>query len=238
MAFSMQDLMAGLPGSPGSQPQVAPGFNPQINTRQLATNVQANQDAAKSAKNDMLAQMLMALGGALRGDKNFVQNTLAIKNMQEGKKKEEERKKNYKEMIDNMDPNSPLYNLAKSVGYEGIDKVAQAQFGLETRQPLDASKQIKQEELAVIRKLETLNGDISKLSGYEKNIYDNYVKGGGNINPLNLAMAGLIGNNSYGMTPPPPSSGGGNTNYTRTGKTTTDGKEIVLMNGKEYVLAE
>ena len=86
MAFSMQDLMAGLPGSPGSQPQVAPGFNPQINTRQLATNVQANQDAAKSAKNDMLAQMLMALGGALRGDKNFVQNTLAIKNMQEASK--------------------------------------------------------------------------------------------------------------------------------------------------------
>ena len=50
----MQDLMASLPGSPGSQPQVAPTFNPQINTQQLATNVQANQDAAKSAKNEKL----------------------------------------------------------------------------------------------------------------------------------------------------------------------------------------
>jgi hypothetical protein len=103
------------------------------------------------------------------------------------------------------------------------------------KEDLTAAQQIKQEELRVIRKLEMLNGDIGQLSGYEKNIYDNYVKGDGNINPLNLAMAGLIGNNSYGMTPSP---SGGNTNYTRTGKTTTDGKEIVLVNGKEYVLAE
>ena len=190
---------------------------------------------AKDAKSQKLAMMLYALGGALKGDKNFVQNTLALQNMQEGKKKEEERKKRFNEAIEKMDPNSPLYKFATKVGSEGMDKIAEAEFDLETRQPLDASKQIKQEELRVIRKLEMLNGDIGQLSGYEKNIYDNYVKGGGNINPLNLAMAGLIGNNSYGMTPSP---SGGNTNYTRTGKTTPDGKEIVLMNGKEYVLAE
>ena len=190
---------------------------------------------AKDAKSQKLAMMLYALGGALKGDKNFVQNTLALQAMQEGKKKEEERKKRFNEAIEKMDPNSPLYKFATKVGSEGMDKIAEAEFDLETRQPLDASKQIKQEELRVIRKLEMLNGDIGQLSGYEKNIYDNYVKGGGNINPLNLAMAGLIGNNSYGMTPSP---SGGNTNYTRTGKTTPDGKEIVLMNGKEYVLAE
>ena len=190
---------------------------------------------AKDAKSQKLAMMLYALGGALKGDKNFVQNTLALQNMQEGKKKEEERKKRFNEAIEKMDPNSPLYKFATKVGSGGMDKIAEAEFDLATRQPLDASKQIKQEELRVIRKLEMLNGDIGQLSGYEKNIYDNYVKGGGNINPLNLAMAGLIGNNSYGMTPSP---SGGNTNYTRTGKTTPDGKEIVLMNGKEYVLAE
>ena len=189
----------------------------------------------KADKNQQLGMMLYALGGALRGDKNFVQNTMAIQNMQEGKKKEEERKKRFNEAIEKMDPNSPLYKFATKVGSGGMDKIAEAEFDLATRQPLDASKQIKQEELRVIRKLEMLNGDIGQLSGYEKNIYDNYVKGGGNINPLNLAMAGLIGNNSYGMTPSP---SGGNTNYTRTGKTTPDGKEIVLMNGKEYVLAE
>jgi hypothetical protein len=189
----------------------------------------------KADKNQQLGMMLYALGGALRGDKNFVQNTMAIQNMQEGKKKEEERKKRFNEAIEKMDPNSPLYKFATKVGSGGMDKIAEAEFDLATRQPLDASKQIKQEELRVIRKLEMLNGDIGQLSGYEKNIYDNYVKGGGNINPLNLAMAGLIGNNSYGMTPSP---SGGNTNYTRTGKTTPDGKEIVLMNGKEYVLAD
>jgi len=235
MPFSMQDLMASLPGSPGSQPQVAPTFNPQINTQQLAANVQTNQDAAKSAKNQKLSLMFYALSGALKGDKNFMQNTLALQAMQEGKKKEEERKKRFDEAMEKMDPNSPLYKFALAVGSDGVDKIAEAEFDLATRQPLDASKQIKQEELRVIRKLEMLNGDIGQLSGYEKNIYDNYVKGGGNINPLNLAMAGLIGNNSYGMTPSPSN---GNTNYTRTGKTTPDGKEIVLMNGKEYVLAE
>ena len=178
-------------------------------------------------KNDNMAMMLIALGGALRGDEDFVKNTLAIQNMQEGKKKKAERKKRFDEAMEKMDPNSPLYKFALAVGSDGVDKIAEAEFDLATRQPLDASKQIKQEELRVIRKLEMLNGDIGQLSGYEKNIYDNYVKGGGNINPLNLAMAGLIGNNSYGMTPSPSN---GNTNYTRTGKTTPDGKEIVLMN--------
>ena len=215
------NVSGGQPG--GMQPIQSPMGMPPVGS------------AEKDAKSQKLAMMLYALGGALKGDKNFVQNTLALQNMQEGKKKEEERKKRFDEMMEKMDTNSPLYEFSKVMGSDGIDKVAQAQFDLETRQPLDASKQIKQEELRVIRKLEMLNGDIGQLSGYEKNIYDNYVKGGGNINPLNLAMAGLIGNNSYGMTPSP---SGGNTNYTRTGKTTPDGKEIVLMNGKEYVLAE
>ena len=129
----MQDLMAGLPGSPGSQPQVAPGFNPQINTRQLATNVQANQDAAKSAKNDMLAQMLMALGGVLRGDKNFVQNTMAIQNMQEGKKKEEERKKRFDDLIAKT-PEGSLRDLMVTVGSERIDTIAKQIF--ESQQPV------------------------------------------------------------------------------------------------------
>lgn len=43
--------------------------------------------ADKDAKNQKLSMMLYALGGALKGDKDFVQNTLALQNMQEGKKK-------------------------------------------------------------------------------------------------------------------------------------------------------
>ena len=137
MPFSMQDLMASLPGSPGSQPQVAPTFNPQINTQQLAANVQTNQDAAKSAKNQKLSLMFYALSGALKGDKNFMQNTLALQAMQEGKKKEEERKKRYDEMMEKMDPNSPLYEFAKVMGSDGVDKVAEAQFDFATRKPAE-----------------------------------------------------------------------------------------------------
>lgn len=90
MAFSMQDLMARLPGSQPSNPlspTVNPLINPQIDRKQLAGDVAD----VKDAKNQKLAMMLYALGGALKGDKNFVQNTLALEQMQEGKKKKEER---------------------------------------------------------------------------------------------------------------------------------------------------
>ena len=54
-------------------------------------------DPMGGSKNDKLSLMLYALGGALKGDKNFVKNTLQLQQMQEGKKKEEEKKKNYQE---------------------------------------------------------------------------------------------------------------------------------------------
>lgn len=89
----------------------------------------------KASKNQKLGMMLYALGGALRGDKDFVQNTLALQEMQEGKKKEEERKRRYNEMIAKMDPESPLYQFSKIIGSEGVDKIAEAQFELATREP-------------------------------------------------------------------------------------------------------
>lgn len=90
----MQDLMAGLPGSQPTNPlspTVNPLINPQIDRKQLAGDVATNKAAIKSDKNQKLGLMLYALGGALKGDKNFVQNTLALEQMQEGKKKKEER---------------------------------------------------------------------------------------------------------------------------------------------------
>jgi hypothetical protein len=118
MAFSMQDLMARLPGSPGGQPMVAPSFNPQINKPQLATDVQVNKDIIKADKNQQLGLMLHALGGALRGDKNFVQNTMAIQTMQEGKAKEKARIETLRKAV--TDPEfaakypwaKDMYNLA------------------------------------------------------------------------------------------------------------------------------
>ena len=90
----MQDLMAGLPGSQPTNPlspTVNPLINPQINRKQLVTDVATNKAAIKADKNQQLGMMLYAFGGALKGDKNFVQNTLALEQMQEGKKKKEER---------------------------------------------------------------------------------------------------------------------------------------------------
>ena len=122
MTFSIQDLMAGLPGSQPINPlspTVNPLINPQIDRKQLAGDV-AN---IKSDKNQKLGMMLYALGGALRGDKDFVQNTMAIQQMQEGKKKQEERKKNYQEFLATLNPESPFYDLSKAMGYENLDKL-------------------------------------------------------------------------------------------------------------------
>ena len=131
----MQDLMGKLPGSPGGQPQVAPNFNPQINKKQLATDVQVNKDIIKADKNQQLGLMLHALGGALRGDENFVQNTMAIQTMQEGKKKKEERTKNYKEFLETLDPKSPFYSLAKTMGADKLDQLLMEKFKADTRVP-------------------------------------------------------------------------------------------------------
>ena len=150
MPFSMQDLMASLPGSPGSQPQVAPTFNPQINTQQLAANVQTNQDAAKSAKNQKLSLMLYALGGALKGDKNFVQNTLALQAMQEGKKKEEERKKRFEELLAKT-PEGSLRDLMVTVGSERIDTIAGEIF--KSQQPITERPTAAAQNYASLQKI-------------------------------------------------------------------------------------
>ncbi len=55
----------------------------------------------KASKNQKLGMMLVALGGALKGDKNFVQNTLALQEMQEGKAKEKARIETLRKAVTN-----------------------------------------------------------------------------------------------------------------------------------------
>lgn len=90
-------------------------------------------------KNDKLSLMLYALGGALKGDKNFMQNTLALQQMQEGKKKQEEQKKNYQEFLKTINPDSPFYDLAKSIGQEGLPKLLLERYKAETAIEKDLS---------------------------------------------------------------------------------------------------
>lgn len=133
----MQDLMTRLPGSQPSNPfspTVNPLINPQIDKKQLATDVATNKAAIKSDKNQKLGLMLHALGGALKGDKNFVQNTLAIQTMQEGKKKQEERKKNYQDFLATLNPESPFYDLSKAMGADKLDQLLLKRYEMEQKQ--------------------------------------------------------------------------------------------------------
>ena len=191
----MQDLMAGLPGSQPSNPfspTANPLINPQIDRKQLAGDV-AN---VKDAKNQKLAMMLYALGGALRGDKDFVQNTMALQQMQEGKKKEEERKRRYNEMIAKMDPESPLYQFSKIIGSEGVDKIAEAQFELATREPekdtiADYKAYLakkKKEGIPLTKEDKDLEAYVLNLSSFERYARDIGDDGQGNseTNPIIL----------------------------------------------------
>ena len=81
--------------------QVAPGFqdSPLVN-QFLGTATSRPQmgppkpTTTPTAKDKSgLAYMLIALGGALRGDKNFIQNTIAIKDAQTEKERREAQKK-------------------------------------------------------------------------------------------------------------------------------------------------
>ena len=89
--------------------------------------------ADKDAKNQKLSMMLYALGGALKGDKDFVQNTLALQNMQEGKKKQAERDKRFKELLAKT-PEGSMRDLMVAVGSERIDTIAGEIF--KSQQPI------------------------------------------------------------------------------------------------------
>ena len=78
---------------------------------------------APKRDSERLGLMLYALGGALRGDKDFVSKTIQLREMKEGKKKEAERKKNFDEFLKTLDPDSPFYDLAKTMGPQNLDKL-------------------------------------------------------------------------------------------------------------------
>ena len=86
-------------------------------------------------KNDKLALMLYALGGALKGDKNFVQNTMQLQQMQEGKKKQEEQNKLWEKFKkestidpqitsigDMMNPNQRLELMMKTISKDSDEQ--------------------------------------------------------------------------------------------------------------------
>ena len=125
-------------GSPTSDPY---GITQRLQTGLGQQRAQISNNIAqdKSDKNQKLGLMLYALGGALKGDEDFVVKTLQFKEMQEGKKKEKEQKEAWEKALKNLegrvDPG--LMQLAEVVGYEeGATLVAQ---GFEEPQPLEGT---------------------------------------------------------------------------------------------------
>jgi len=77
---------------------------------------------APKRNSERLGLMLYALGGALRGDKDFISKTIQLREMKEGKKKEAERKKNFDEFLVKAEKEGTLpqttIDLARMVGAE------------------------------------------------------------------------------------------------------------------------
>ena len=94
---------------------------PQLNLPSTITPITPPvQKPATNNKNQQLGLMLYALGGALRGDKNFVENTMQLRNIQDAKKREKEMKENWQNALGNLEGSvqPSLIELAKVVGPE------------------------------------------------------------------------------------------------------------------------
>ena len=104
----------------GPSTGIAPGFQPTLDREELATGVEAEKKRLKGERNKKLGFMLYALGGALRGDKDFVQNTMALQAMKEGKEKQEAQEKALNDFLKkNKDKLNPtIVDLAKAIGGE------------------------------------------------------------------------------------------------------------------------
>jgi len=169
------------PNIPAPAPAPAPSPT-SIFTTDIPINRTGNPDPLGgmsdklSGKNKQLGLMLFALGGALRGDPNFVKDTIALQKMQEGEEKIKKQKEAYQDFLKTLDPESSMYRLAKAVGYEKLPDLAIEQYK-STQKKVDPSKAIKSEEYNVLVKLKQVGGDISQLNKYEKRIYENYIRG-------------------------------------------------------------
>ena len=119
MAIDSLVNMQQMFGSPTPDPV---GQSLQAGLGQQRAQISNNIAQDKSDKNQKLGLMLYALGGALKGDENFVQNTIKIQQMQEGKKKEKAKKAKYDDFIKGL-PEGSFKDLSKAMGYEKLDQL-------------------------------------------------------------------------------------------------------------------
>jgi hypothetical protein len=107
----------------------------------ITTTEKSSNAIQSKGKNDKLSLMLFALGGALKGDKNFVQNTMQLQQMQEGKRKQEEQDRLWEKfktehsidpqiagLGDMMNPNQRLELMMKTMDSGGTGTAGMQDF--------------------------------------------------------------------------------------------------------------
>ena len=121
MAIDSLVNMQQMFGSPTPDPY---GITQRLQTGLGQQRAQISNNIAqdKSDKNERLGLMLYALGGALKGDENLVQNTIKIQEMQEGKKKEKAKKAKYDDFMKKL-PEGSFKDLAQAMGPDKLDQL-------------------------------------------------------------------------------------------------------------------
>jgi hypothetical protein len=133
--MALADFLKTINQTGGVNPQQSPigQSNPSMQTSSTPSPF-GDMSQKLEGKNDKLKLMLYALGGALKGDKDFVQNTLALQNIQEGKKKQEAQKKKYEEFLAKL-PEGSFKDLATTLGPSKLDDLLLERYKAETKEP-------------------------------------------------------------------------------------------------------
>lgn len=203
LAKSQPSLMGGI--TVPSQPET------NLQTGLISTTPQEKLNPMAGAKNEKLALMLYALGGALKGDKNFMQNTLQLQQMQEGKKKQKEQEKVWEDWKDkNLD------TLPESIRDLTDIVTAEQGINLAIKTATTPPQKITTDRIraALLKKINDFG--YGSLTTNEKETLAQIQ----NLDPFERRTRGL------GRTP---GTGTGNNiqnGYIDTGETTQDGKKI------------
>jgi len=104
--------------NPFGMVQSQPSLN--LPTGLISTTPQQKLNPMAGGKNETLALMLNALGGALRGDEDFIQNTLQLQQMQEGRRKAAEKKADIEAYLNTPEGSKyrPAYELKEKLGID------------------------------------------------------------------------------------------------------------------------
>lgn len=188
---------------------------------------QRQAPVSSGGKNDQLGLMLHALGGALKGDKSFVQNTMQLQKMQEGKKKEKEKKKNYQDFLSTLDPDSPFYNLTKSMGYENLDNLLLERYKAENK---TSPKLTKSDYVVEILGKMKSNPDYV-LTPTDQRILDTVA----NTDPLKIMVRDVQNQMSGGVTTPVPTVTPPNTQTTGPVTITSQAEYDALPVGTQFL---